>query len=380
MTGAEVALYDPGLPAERDQWSREDFAVFLAAVDNRATWIKAATVAAFEVKYRDLQWLAGRTGIAHQTLKNYRSVWNAYNGTDVGTVPFGVADALRDQDDRLELVQREDLRTVAAARELVKSRREPPPAPPDPVASDDSAAEPGGQEPETPAAVPEPVTVITEPADFSDVRNIPGGQAAPGVTTGLPARHPGPAPQCPGCRSKDDLISDLQAQLEAAHAGIARLEASPPRARTAEVIIAERDFLAGERDRLAEANRMQEVTIRSLTAELAARPQEALIATQEPAPAAAPAGPPQEPDQAHADGQHAPEPVRQPCGLRDAGKVTVTADGKPVIICGELVEWLCREHFAAMTGRGATVRYAHAGEEEFGRCQYLVPVPEAVPA
>jgi hypothetical protein len=98
-----------------------------------------------------------------------------------------------------------------------------------------------------------------------------------------PRQRPGPEPQpCPGCRSRDEHIADLSAQLEKAHERLERLEAVRPDA----LVLAERDALAAERDWLAALVREQDDRLAALEAELAAaRPSEAADSPAESGPA-----------------------------------------------------------------------------------------------
>lgn len=94
-----------------------------------------------EPKYgeRTLARLAGDTGIGYETLKECRSVWRAYRGTEVRTSnPWSVYKVFQAQPDRAELVQKEW--TVAGARAEV-ARRDPKPEP-----GEDPGANPGAHD------------------------------------------------------------------------------------------------------------------------------------------------------------------------------------------------------------------------------------------
>ena len=91
-------------------------------VDSRSAWFKARLAAT--VPKGKLKQYADDVGVAYQTVKNYRAVAEKYppESTDVGTFPFGAAEALMAQGDRLELAGRPEPWTVREARGLVAER------------------------------------------------------------------------------------------------------------------------------------------------------------------------------------------------------------------------------------------------------------------
>jgi hypothetical protein len=262
----------PELPPDPDSWSHEDFVAAWLANDNYATWNRAALAAAYESRHGDLKRYAAAVGVAYQTLRNYRSVAKAYaKCPDVGTIPFGVAEALVGHPDRFALVSRPEPWTVAEARELVKARREEARRDPhadlkasltgeadvsaahatiDSKAAEDYKAKPV---PAAPAEVSGSVTdslPTTRPVVAQEDHGEPEVRSAAKTIriNPVPGPVPGPVPvACPGCRSRDELVADLQAEcvrLKAAHPDVVMAE-------ELKVVTAQRDALRAEVARLS---------------------------------------------------------------------------------------------------------------------------------
>lgn len=249
MSG-EVELYaDPsGLPYD-------DLVAAWGEVDSRSAWVKARLAAA--VPRAKLERFAADVGVARQTVLNYRSVGKAYppETTDVSSFPFGAAETLAGQQDRLELAGRAEPWTVREARLLVAERGRTAreiasgqPAVPDSGPAEDAVSD--GPVP-TEEVENNPQAGKTEPDEPASTEAKPPeaepetAETVPEVVTKTAAR-PDPAP-CPGCR-------DLEVKLKAAEEQITRLRASRPDA----VLAAEKEFLADQNAALqAEVTRLK---------------------------------------------------------------------------------------------------------------------------
>jgi hypothetical protein len=199
------------------------------------------------------------------------------------------------------------------------------------------------------------------------------GTPVPGevtVTTEPVADHaPEPAP-CPGCQGRDEQIADLQAALEAAHARIAHLEQVRPDA-----------LVQAERDHLAALVREQVERIDELEKRLSGRQ----VGPGQEDPGNHPQDLPEAADSAAPRRDEAPvaqAPGRVPCGRRESDKVvfTVARERKHIGLApGRELEWLCRQHRAAMAAALAPAggQVALADDPlsfEYEPCQYPVPV------
>lgn len=260
-------------------WSYDDFVRAWLEVESRSAWFKARLAGSVE---GDLRQFATDVGSSYQTVCNYRSVDRAFPVGKAGASPpfsFGVADALRDQEDKFELVSREEPWTVAEARLLVARRK-------------DEKALARTADPHKdlkvqldrgkPSPVPDSVISDQETAGTATAETRTGEKpdvvigAAGRVPATVPVKSkPDPAP-CPGCRS-------LQAELEKAHDRVKHLEEIRPD----KIMAAELEAVTADRDRLAAEN-----------AEL--RLSAALEGRGQPDPAGSPQPPRQAADSAYA--------------------------------------------------------------------------------
>lgn len=98
-------------------------------VQSRSAWVLGDLAASVDTRYGEstLARYADDIGVAYESLKQYRRVAIAFPEKG-GRLPFSAAQALAAQPDRLELAASRDW-TVAQARDLVSSRREPAPLP-----------------------------------------------------------------------------------------------------------------------------------------------------------------------------------------------------------------------------------------------------------
>lgn len=345
---AEISLYED--PAGL---SYDDLVAAWHEVDSRSAWFKARLAAA--VPKGKLERYAADVGVSYATVRDYRQVANAYPAEKWGRphFSFGVAKALMAQDDRFALVSREQPWTVAEARELVASRRQPRPIP------QRSRPTPAAEEPRP--APPGPVPPAPAPPGVTDATIKPPAAPEP------PAAEPDSVhfhQQCPGCAHLEAELTDRLAELEKAHARIRHLEEIRPD----KLVMAERDALAE-----------QKAALTARVAELEqSRPQIAPMAAEQPDRGAGAQDEPEAADSAHGEPEDPSDPdARRPCGSPDAGRVVILADGarqRIMLPDGEL-EWLCREHRQVLAGAtGAEV--IPAPEEllsfDVGMCQYPV--------
>lgn len=232
-------------------------------VESRSAWFKARLAAA--VAKGDLGRFAADVGVDYLTVKHYRSVAEKYPAERFGRpiFSFSVAAALMAQKDRFALVSREEPWTQDEARRLVASRRKP--------GQIGGGSESRQHEDQVPKSGLEHLAGLEAKGLRADTAD---GLLSSGVATvedlhsiadrmaGLAAAEtepvaetvtvaePDPEPrQCPGCRSKDELISDLGKRLEAADRRIKALE---DQARHPDkVLMAELEAVSADRDRLA---------------------------------------------------------------------------------------------------------------------------------
>jgi hypothetical protein len=367
--GADIQPYDPGLPdlhPDPAQWSHEDFVAAWQENDDRSAWNRAVLAAAYQGAHGDLKRYADAVGASYQTLKNYRAVVKAYadlggipRSTDVGTFPFGVADALRGQKDRLALVRREQPWSVEEARLLVQSRR------PRPRTVVRGTAEP--VTPKVPTSVPLPAE--PEPGPPGPVQEQVTAAKPPAGPAAVPDTQPQPCPRCaPQIAELEQELADRLKDLEKAHGQIQRLRDAHPDT----VMAAELESVTADRDRLAA--RVLELEVARLAQAAGRGPEPAPPVAADPEPEAA--------DSAHGDEQDPAEPgARGQCGALDAGRVVIVVDGTRQRVMspdgGEELEWLCTEHRALLAGRTGAQVIPAPGELlswDAGACQWPAAV------
>ena len=114
--------------SSQEEWSYHDFVRVLLEIDSRSAWLKVRVIGAAEARYGEetLKRLAEDTGMAYQTVLSYRALDKAYPAAEFSAlnIPVRVAQAFIAQDDRAELVSREDPWTGEEARAFVAEREE----------------------------------------------------------------------------------------------------------------------------------------------------------------------------------------------------------------------------------------------------------------
>jgi len=261
---SELAPYVlPQLPADPRDWAYADFIAALQEVDNRSTWVKVRIIGAMADRYGGeddggegkLRDAAKDTGLAHATVLNYRAVDEAYPVAEFGqpNCSVGVALAFIALDDRKALVSREEPWTREEARKLAAER-----AKNDPFPRDEEPARPKRGRPRQLAGKG---SSAASPGSSSPVQE-------PVTATKPPPVVPGPEPQpCQRCAHLEQELADRSAALEKAHGRAEALE----------------------------------LTVRSLTAELEARPSGGPVRAAEPDPAGDPLEETEGADSAHGE-------------------------------------------------------------------------------
>jgi hypothetical protein len=348
MARKDIQPYDPGLPdlhPDPAQWSHDEFVAAWQENDDRSTWNRALLATAYQGAHGDLKRYADAVGASCQTLKNYRSVVKAYaelggipKSTDVGTFPFGVADALRGQQDRLELVRREQPWSVEEARLLVQSRRVVP-RPRTVVRGTAEPVTPVTPEPGSPGPVAGSMTTSTQPAsnDAPAQTEEASGQQESTEPASNDAPEPQPCPRCaPQIADLEARLKDASADLEKAHGQIQRLRDAHPDT----VMAAELESVTADRDRLRE--RVTELE--------QARPSAALDGHRQAVPVTAPQQPGQAADGAHGEPQ-VPSGLCAQCG-RPGLPVLVDGEERVLVDGEERVLFACDPCFRKARAKG----------------------------